>query len=62
MGSNQGGGAGRGDFDMASPQVGMEVGSRLAVVEEVKRRRRQDDQNFFMRIHVALPIYMGKAY
>lgn len=43
-------------FDMVSPQVATEVGSRLGVVEEVERRRRQDDLNFFMRVRVALPV------
>lgn len=41
---------------MVSPQVATEVGSRLGMVEEVERRRRQDDLNFFMRVRVALPI------
>ena len=43
-------------FDMVSPQVAAEVGSRLGVMEEVERRRRQDDLNFLMKVHVALPI------
>ncbi|KAK9986874.1 hypothetical protein SO802_031825 [Lithocarpus litseifolius] len=43
-------------FDMVSPQVAQEVGSRLGIVEDVGRRRKQDDQNFFMRFRVALPI------
>lgn len=34
----------------------MEVGSRLGVVEEVERRHRQDEHNFFMRVRVALPL------
>ena len=43
-------------FDMVCPKVAEEVGNRLGVVEEVKRRRRQDQQNFFMRVKVAIPI------
>lgn len=43
-------------FDMASPQVAAEVGRRLGEVEEVEKRRRQDTQNLFMRVKVAIPI------
>ena len=43
-------------FDMVSPQVASEVGSRWGVVEEVERRRIPDDKNFFMRVRVALPL------
>lgn len=43
-------------FDMVSPQVALEVGSRFGVVEEVERRCRQDEHNFFMRVRVALPL------
>ena len=43
-------------FDMVSPIVASKVGSRLGVVEEVKKRRQQDEQNIFMRVRVALPI------
>ena len=43
-------------FDMACPRVAREVGSRLGVVEEVERRQRQDQQNLFMRVKVAIPI------
>ena len=32
------------------------IGSRLWVVEEVEKRRRQEEQNLFMRVRVALPI------
>lgn len=42
-------------FDMVSPQVASEVGGKLGIVEEAERSR-QDDQNFFMRVRVALPI------
>lgn len=38
------------------PQVAREVGSRLGMVEEVKQRRRNDMQNLFMRVKVAIPI------
>ena len=43
-------------FDMVSPQVVKEVGSRLGIVEEVEWKQRHDDPNFFMRVKVALPI------
>ena len=43
-------------FDMVSPQVAKEVGSRLGIVEEVEWKRRRDDPNFFMHVKVALPI------
>ena len=43
-------------FDMVSPQVAKEVGSRLGEVEEVEWRKKQDDLNMFMRVRVALPI------
>lgn len=43
-------------FDMVCPQVAREVGSRLGMVEEVKQRRRNDMQNLFMRVKVAILI------
>ena len=43
-------------FDMVSPKVATEVGSRLGEVEEVEKRRRQDTQSLFMRVKVAIPI------
>ena len=43
-------------FDMVSPQVAIEVGSRLGVVEDMERRRRQDAPSYFMRVQVALPV------
>ena len=43
-------------FDMVSPQVVKEVGSRLGIVEEVEWKQRHDDPNFFMHVKVALPI------
>ena len=43
-------------FDMVSPQVAKEVGSRLGIVEEVEWKQRCDDPNFFMRVKVVLPI------
>ena len=43
-------------FDMLSPKVAAEVGSRLGVVEEVEMRQKQEYQNLFMRVKVALPI------
>jgi len=41
---------------MVSPQVAIEVGSRLGVVEDMERRRRQDAPSYFMRVWVALPV------
>ena len=41
---------------MASPQVSREVGNRLGVLEDVERRRKQDEQNLFMRVRVVLPL------
>ena len=43
-------------FDMKSPKVVSEVGNKMRVVEDVERRRRTDDQKFFLRVRVALPI------
>lgn len=43
-------------FDMATPQVAIEVGSWLGIVEEVEMRKRSDDLNLFLRVRVSLPI------
>lgn len=43
-------------FDMSSPQVAAVVGGKLGILEEVEKRRKHDDQNYFMRVRVALPI------
>ena len=43
-------------FDMVSPQVAKEVGSRLGEVEEVEWRKKKDDFSMFMRVRVASPI------
>ena len=43
-------------FDMVSPKVAEEIGSRLGVVEEVEKRQKQDIPVLFMRVKVALPI------
>lgn len=43
-------------FDMVSPKVAAEVGSRLGVVEEVEKRQKQEIQNLFMWVKVAIPI------
>nr|POF05334.1 hypothetical protein CFP56_37638 [Quercus suber] len=43
-------------FDMMSPNVATKVGNRIGAVEDVERRRRIDDHNFFLRVRVALPI------
>lgn len=45
-----------GPFDMVSPKVAEEIGSRLGVVQEVENRQKQDSPNFFMRVKVALSI------
>ncbi|KAK7850047.1 hypothetical protein CFP56_001630 [Quercus suber] len=39
-----------------SPNVATEVGNKMGVVEDVEQRRRIDDQKFFLRVRVALPI------
>ena len=41
---------------MVSPIVAAEIGSWMGIVEEVEKRKNQDDQNLFMRVRVALPI------
>ena len=46
-------------FDMVSPKVVAEVGRRLGVVEEVERKQKQELQNLFIRVKVALPIQRG---
>ena len=43
-------------FDMMSPNMVTEVGNKMGVVEDVECRRRMDEQNFFLRVKVALPI------
>ncbi|XP_030936437.1 uncharacterized protein LOC115961633 [Quercus lobata] len=43
-------------FNMMSPSVAREVGNKMGTVEDVERRRRMDEQNFFLRVWVALPI------
>ena len=43
-------------FDMVSPIVAAEIGSHMGVVEEVEKRHRQDGQNLFIRVKVAIPI------
>ena len=43
-------------FNMVSPQVAKEVGSRLGEVEEVEWKKKKDDFSMFMRVRVALPI------
>lgn len=43
-------------LDMICPQVAMEVECRLGMVEEVERRNKQDMQNVFMRVKVAIRI------
>ena len=43
-------------FEMISPQVAREVGSRLGEVEEVEWKKKKDDINMFMRVGLALPI------
>ena len=41
---------------MISFVVAERIGSRLGIMEEVEKRRRQEEQNLFMRVCVALPI------
>lgn len=43
-------------LDMVSPSVAKGIGNRLGTVEEVEKKKKQDDQNMFMRVRVALPI------
>ena len=43
-------------FDMSSPRVAALVGSKLGMLVEVEKRSRQDDQKYFMRVRVGLPI------
>ncbi|XP_075674849.1 uncharacterized protein At4g02000-like [Castanea sativa] len=43
-------------FDMVTPQIATEVGSRLGAVEDVERHIREDTPNYFMRVQVAFPI------
>ena len=44
-------------FDMISARMATEIGSRLGEVVEVERRRpKQDEANYFMRVKVALPL------
>ena len=43
-------------LNMVSPSIAEEVGSRLGIVEEVEKKKNQDDQNMFIRVCVALPI------
>ncbi|KAK7841586.1 hypothetical protein CFP56_015181 [Quercus suber] len=43
-------------LDMVSPSIAKEVGSKLGIVEEVEKKKNQDDQNMFMRVYMALPI------
>lgn len=43
-------------FDMFSPKVAEEIGSRLGTVEAVEKRPNKEAQNLFMRVRVALPI------
>ena len=43
-------------FDMFSPTVAMEMGSRMGVVEEVEKRPKKEAQSLFMRVKVSLPV------
>ena len=43
-------------FDMVSPQVAKEVGSRLEEVDEVEWKKKKDDLSMFMRVRMTLPI------
>ena len=35
-------------LNMVTPSIAEEVGSRLGIVEEVEKKKNQDDQNMFM--------------
>ena len=41
---------------MVAPKVVIEIGNKMGVVEDVKRRRQTDDQNLSLQVRVALPI------
>ncbi|KAL0010776.1 hypothetical protein SO802_005884 [Lithocarpus litseifolius] len=43
-------------FDMVSPKVATEVGSRLGVVVELEKRQKLEAQCLFMRVQVSIPI------
>lgn len=43
-------------FEMISPKVVKEIGSRIGIVEAVEKRIKQQAQNRFMRVRVAIPI------
>lgn len=43
-------------FDMISPKVAEEIGSRLGTVEAMENRSKKEAKNLFMRVRVALPI------
>lgn len=43
-------------FDMISPKVAKEIGSRFGTVEVVENRSKKEVSNLFMRVKVALPI------
>nr|XP_023898826.1 uncharacterized protein LOC112010701 [Quercus suber] len=42
-------------FDMSSPKVAFEIGSRLGEMVEVEKRKNLDAQNLFIRVKVAVP-------
>ena len=43
-------------FDMMAPQLATEVGSKMGVVEDVGRHKKQNTPIYFIRVQVALPI------
>lgn len=43
-------------FDMMSSKVAVEIGKKMAEVEDVEHRRRTNNQKIFLRVRVALPI------
>ena len=43
-------------FDMLSPKVAEEIGSRLGTVEAVENISKKEVYNLFIRVRVALPI------
>ena len=43
-------------FDMVSPQVAIDIGGWIGIVEEVEKRRSNDSQRLFMRVRVSISI------
>ena len=43
-------------FDMTSPTMATAVGSKIGIVEDVKKKLKHEVQNLFMRVRVFIPI------